>query len=106
MPSWLTSSMELAGFVGVLPWLLIPVALLIVGLIQLRRSAPGRRWYQVGWAAAAAVGAALEALIPPLSDVPGPAYQGPPVWAWGLVADAAAFLATGIVMITILIRAT
>lgn len=102
MPSWLSSVVELAGLTAALPWLLIPIALLITGIIRLRRAVLTHWTYQAAWAAVIVAGIALEALIPRLSDIPRPAYQGPPIWAWGLAAEAAAFPAAGAVMITIL----
>jgi hypothetical protein len=105
IPRWLASAIELAGFLGLLPWLLLPLLLLIAGFFNLGHL-PGRiRWrWAAAWTGAVAAGILLEVFIPIAINSPSPGYSGPAILSPGLLAVSGGFLLVGLAMAAILAR--
>jgi hypothetical protein len=102
-PAWLGVIATLAVFLY-LPWLVYPVALLIAGIVHVRRAAPGSWWWLAAWAGAVAAGIVLEALVATHVgfDFPSPAYTGPGMVSWVALGESFGFVAVGAAMIRIL----
>jgi hypothetical protein len=106
-PGWLSSIAVMAAIALGLPWLGLPLILLPIGLIHLRREAPRRLHWQVGWTALTAVAVLIEAMLVTGFAVPllGEEYQGPAVVGWIWLTESAACLAIGMATLTLLARA-
>jgi hypothetical protein len=106
-PPWLGGVAILLVFALAVPWALLPVPLLIVGIRRLRQVPPaGRRWC-AAWVAAVSAAAGLEVLAVTRSAQPwvSPAYLGPAVVNWAALAESAGFLVAGLVMLAVLTAA-
>jgi hypothetical protein len=106
-PGWLSSIAVMAAIVLGLPWLGLPLILLPVGLVHLRRGAPGRLHWQIGWATLTAAEVLIEAMLVSGFAVPllGEDYQGQAVVGWIWLTESAACLAIGMATLTLLARA-
>jgi hypothetical protein len=105
IPRWLGSLIEAAGILGLLPWLLLPLLLLIIGLSNMGHLPWQIRWrWATAWTGAVAAGLLLEILIPTASNAPDPGYSGPAILSPGMLAESGGFLLTGLAMAAILAR--
>ena len=102
MPGWLSYIIWLAGFLGVIPWVLTLGLILILGVVYFHRVAPGRHLWQVAWVGTVAAGVALIALMADMQISPTLPYTGPTIVSWGELPVSAGFLALGAVMIALL----
>lgn len=106
-PGWLRAIAIISGLVIGLPWILVPIVLLIVGLIYIRREAlRAMRWLAL-WTALAATALILETLILTGFGVPllTPNYQGPAIVSWVDLFESISFAVVGAAMLSLLMGA-
>jgi hypothetical protein len=105
-PGWLASIAVGGALLLGLPWLVLPVALLPIGLVYLRREAPRRPHWRTAWVALTVAAVALEALFVTGFEVPflAPNNQGRALVSWIQLPETAAFVAIGIALLAILAR--
>lgn len=106
-PAWLLAAGTGMVLVLGLPWMFLPIPLLLLGVRQVRRAAPGRWSWPVlwSWTVAAAVGMQALAITRVGYHIPSPGYRGPGIVSWVSLVESIGFLALGTVMIIELTRA-
>jgi hypothetical protein len=98
--SWI----DLTGALAFLPWLLLSIPVLILGLRQLSLAFRPSIWWKVAWACGMGAGIALAVLICTSFNFPPPYISSARAVSWGELAVALAFLLLAIIVWLIMMR--
>jgi hypothetical protein len=103
-PAWLQTGVFLGAILLCLPWVIVPLVLLVPGLIHVYRGRSRRTRWQAAWTALMALSIALEAALITGFGVPFPApnYQGPAIVGWVELPESVGFLVVGVSMMALL----
>lgn len=92
------SLIDFGGALAFLPWLLMSIPVLILGLRRLSQVCRSAIRWRAAWACTVGAGIALAILIATSLHFPPPYVSSAPVVSWGELAIALAFLLLGIIM--------
>ena len=95
---------DFTGALAFLPWLLMSIPVLVLGLRRLSQVARSAIWWQVAWTGVVGAGVALAVLAVISFHFPPPYVSWAPVLSWGDLAIALAFLVLGIIMWCLMMR--
>jgi hypothetical protein len=102
-PVWLLAVGTGTALVLGLPWLFLPIPLLVFGVRHVHH-APGRWQWPVlwSWAVSGAVGLEALAIMRIGYHIPSPGYMGPGIVSWVSLVESIGFVALGAAMIAVL----
>lgn len=92
------SLINFAGTLAFLPWLGMPIPVLLLGLRRLSRVSGSAIWWKVAWTCAVGAGVVLAVLFVTSYHFPPPYISFVPVVSWGELAVALGFLLLGAIM--------